>query len=93
MMGGGYHPTNLVEGLSATAAFISFINVFGGFIVTARMLDMFKRTTDPPGFYFLVHSSFTNPRVGGKWRLFDTFWVETRLGLKEIKTSSQRTCT
>jgi NAD(P) transhydrogenase len=49
-MGGGYHPTNLVEGLSATAAFISFINVFGGFIVTARMLDMFKRTTDPPGF-------------------------------------------
>jgi NAD(P) transhydrogenase len=36
LMGGGYHPTNTVEGLAAAAAFISFINVFGGFIVTAR---------------------------------------------------------
>jgi len=47
LMGGGYYPTNTVEGLAAGAAFISFINVFGGFIVTARMLDMFKRPTDP----------------------------------------------
>ena len=35
-MGGGYYPTNAVEGLAATAAFISFINVFGGFIVTLQ---------------------------------------------------------
>merc|ERR1719331_2311695 len=48
LMGGGYYPTNTVEGLAASAAFIFFINVFGGFIVTARMLDMFKRPTDPP---------------------------------------------
>merc|ERR1719228_1451043 len=48
LMGGGYYPTNMVEGLAAGAAFISFINIFGGFIVTARMLDMFKRPTDPP---------------------------------------------
>merc|ERR1740128_1524041 len=47
LMGGGLYPTNAVEGLAASAAFISFINVFGGFIVTARMLDMFKRPTDP----------------------------------------------
>lgn len=53
LMGGGYYPTNVVEGLSATAAFISFINVFGGFIVTARMLDMFKRPTDPPEYNYL----------------------------------------
>jgi NAD(P) transhydrogenase len=33
---GGYHPTNTVEGLAAAAAFISFINVFGGFFITAR---------------------------------------------------------
>ena len=39
-MGGGYYPTNSVEGLAAGAAFISFINVFGGFIVTARF-DLF----------------------------------------------------
>lgn len=48
LMDGGYYPTNAVEGLAASAAFISFINVFGGFIVTKRMLDMFKRPTDPP---------------------------------------------
>lgn len=54
LMGGGYHPTNAVEGLAAGAAFISFINVFGGFIVTARMLDMFKRSTDPPEFQYLM---------------------------------------
>ena len=52
-MGGGYYPTNTVETLAASAAFISFINVFGGFIVTARMLDMFKRPTDPPEYYYL----------------------------------------
>merc|ERR1712088_355839 len=48
LMGGGYYPTNAVEGLAASAALISFINIFGGFIVTKRMLDMFKRPTDPP---------------------------------------------
>merc|ERR1719400_1682761 len=53
LMGGGYYPTNVVEGLAAAAAFISFINIFGGFIVTARMLDMFKRPTDPPEHMYL----------------------------------------
>merc|ERR1712241_1377877 len=48
LMGGGLYPTNTIQALAAGAAFISFINVFGGFIVTARMLDMFKRPTDPP---------------------------------------------
>lgn len=43
LMGGNYYPTNIVEALAASAAFISFINIFGGFIVTQRMLDMFKR--------------------------------------------------
>ncbi|XP_017768736.1 PREDICTED: NAD(P) transhydrogenase, mitochondrial-like [Nicrophorus vespilloides] len=48
LMNGGYYPTNTVEALAASAAFISFINVFGGFVVTKRMLDMFKRPDDPP---------------------------------------------
>lgn len=47
LMNGGYYPTNSVEGLAAAAAFVSFINVFGGFLVTKRMLDMFRRPTDP----------------------------------------------
>ncbi|KAJ8920862.1 hypothetical protein NQ315_015654 [Exocentrus adspersus] len=48
LMNGGYYPTNSIEGLAAAAAFVSFINVFGGFLVTKRMLDMFKRPGDPP---------------------------------------------
>ena len=46
LMDGGYYPTNIVQALAASAAFISFINIFGGFIVTQRMLDMFKRCLD-----------------------------------------------
>merc|ERR1711962_1574206 len=48
LMGGGLYPTNSIQALAAGAALISFINIFGGFIVTQRMLDMFKRPTDPP---------------------------------------------
>merc|ERR1712038_418787 len=54
LMGGGYYPTNVVEGLAASAALISFINIFGGFIVTGRMLDMFKRPTDPPEYPLMM---------------------------------------
>lgn len=43
LMGGGYYPTNTIETLAALAAFISSINIGGGFLVTQRMLDMFKR--------------------------------------------------
>ncbi len=46
-MGGGYLPTTTAQGLAATAAFISAINIFGGFQITQRMLDMFKRPDDP----------------------------------------------
>merc|ERR1712110_547584 len=48
LMGGGLYPTNTIQALAAGAAFISFINIFGGSIVTKRMLDMFKRPTGPP---------------------------------------------
>merc|ERR1712212_168304 len=54
LMGGGYVPTNTIEGLAASAALISFIDIFGGFIVTKRMLDMFKRPTDPPEYTHLM---------------------------------------
>lgn len=48
LMGDQLVPTNSIEALAAGAALISFINIFGGFQVTQRMLDMFKRPTDPP---------------------------------------------
>lgn len=48
LMGNELVPTNLTETLAASAALISFINIFGGFLVTQRMLELFKRPTDLP---------------------------------------------
>lgn len=48
LMGDQLVPTNSIEALGASAALISFVNIFGGFLVTQRMLDMFKRPEDPP---------------------------------------------
>jgi len=53
VMGGGYYPTNTVQGLAAAAAFVSFINIFGGFVITQRMLGMFRRPDDPKEFNYL----------------------------------------
>ncbi len=47
-MGGGYLPATSAQGLAAAACLISSINIFGGFLITQRMLDMFKRPDDPP---------------------------------------------
>jgi NAD(P) transhydrogenase len=46
-IGGGLLPHTLPHWLAAAAVFISAINIIGGFHVTGRMLDMFKRPGDP----------------------------------------------
>lgn len=43
VMGGGYLPGTIPQALGAMAVLLATINVSGGFIVTKRMLDMFKR--------------------------------------------------
>ncbi|XP_076614047.1 NAD(P) transhydrogenase, mitochondrial [Chaetodon auriga] len=53
LMGGGYTPTSTAETLAVLAAFISSVNIAGGFLVTKKMLDMFKRPTDPPEHNYL----------------------------------------
>ncbi|CAH8602107.1 unnamed protein product [Heterobilharzia americana] len=53
LMGGGLYPSCLPEGLAASATLLSAINIGGGFVVTQRMLDMFKRPTDPPEYNYL----------------------------------------
>lgn len=53
LMGGTYLPQNTAQILAALAAFISSINIGGGFLITQRMLDMFKRPTDPPEYNYL----------------------------------------
>ncbi|XP_016532816.1 NAD(P) transhydrogenase, mitochondrial-like [Poecilia formosa] len=53
LMGGGLAPSSLPETLALAAAFVSSINIAGGFLITQRMLDMFKRPTDPPEYNYL----------------------------------------
>lgn len=53
LMGGGVVPGTLPQVLGATALTISTVNIAGGFLVTQRMLDMFKRPTDPPEYNYL----------------------------------------
>jgi NAD(P) transhydrogenase len=47
-MGGGYLPATTAHWLAAAAVFISMINIGGGFVMTNRMLGMFKRKDDAP---------------------------------------------
>ena len=53
LMGGGMFPETIPQALATSAAFISSINIIGGFIITQRMLDMFKRPTDAPEHNYL----------------------------------------
>ncbi|PXF49451.1 NAD(P) transhydrogenase, mitochondrial [Gracilariopsis chorda] len=46
-MGGGIFPDSVAASLAASAVFASAVNIGGGFRVTQRMLDMFKRPGDP----------------------------------------------
>lgn len=48
IMGGGYLPHTLPQTFGALSVLLAFVNVGGGFVVTKRMLDMFRRTTYPP---------------------------------------------
>ena len=51
VMGGGLAPSTTAEALGALATGISAVNITGGFLVTKKMLDMFKRPDDPPEYY------------------------------------------
>jgi len=53
IMGGGLVPHTIPQAFGALAVLLAAINVSGGFILTKRMLDMFKRPTDPPEYSWL----------------------------------------
>ncbi|KAF7309809.1 hypothetical protein MIND_00352800 [Mycena indigotica] len=53
IMGGGFLPGTLPHALGAISVLLASVNVAGGFIITKRMLDMFKRPTDPPEYSWL----------------------------------------
>ena len=43
LMGGGYFPGTIPQVLGALSVLMASVNVAGGFVITKRMLDMFKR--------------------------------------------------
>lgn len=53
IMGGGYFPETLPQALGAASVLMAFANIGGGFVITKRMLDMFKRPTDPAEYPWL----------------------------------------
>ncbi|KAI6082135.1 NAD(P) transhydrogenase mitochondrial precursor [Hypoxylon rubiginosum] len=53
ILGGGYYPETIPQALGAASVLLAFVNVSGGFVITKRMLDMFKRPTDPPEYPWL----------------------------------------
>ncbi|EGE79484.2 NAD(P) transhydrogenase [Blastomyces gilchristii SLH14081] len=53
VMGGGFVPETVPQFLGALSVLLAFVNVSGGFVITKRMLDMFRRPTDPPEYPWL----------------------------------------
>ncbi|CAN0409721.1 unnamed protein product, partial [Ectocarpus sp. 8 AP-2014] len=47
LLGGGLFPENAGQALGAAALLVSSVNIVGGFRVTKKMLDLFKRPGDP----------------------------------------------
>jgi H+-translocating NAD(P) transhydrogenase len=46
-MGGGYFPGTTSQALGALSVLLASVNVAGGFVITKRMLDMFKSNGSP----------------------------------------------
>ncbi|KAF2868206.1 NAD(P) transhydrogenase mitochondrial precursor [Massariosphaeria phaeospora] len=53
VMGGGYLPGTIPQALGALSVLLAFVNISGGFVITKRMLDMFRRPTDPAEYPWL----------------------------------------
>ena len=54
LMRGGLTPDTWAGTAAAAAVAMSTVNIAGGFVMTGRMLDMFKRPDDPPTYSQLV---------------------------------------
>ena len=54
VMNGGYLPADIPGVLAAASVAIASLNIFGGFLVTQRMLNMFRRPTDPVEHNYLM---------------------------------------
>jgi H+-translocating NAD(P) transhydrogenase len=47
VMGGGYLPATVPQLFGSLSVLLAFVNVAGGFVITKRMLDMFRSKLFP----------------------------------------------
>lgn len=94
LAGGGLIPSTPGQALAATAVAASAINIGGGFTITQRMLDMFKRPTDPIEYNQLYAApgakEMVDQREGGRvdWNDGHEGWTG-RIGLMAGKRTPQ----
>jgi hypothetical protein len=75
VMGGGYLPGTFPQALGAISVLLASINVAGGFVITKRMLDMFRLIhgfTQSPHFYLVGVTLRLHRLVWGAWFKLDT---------------------
>jgi NAD(P) transhydrogenase len=53
LISGGWLPNSAASAAAAAAVAMSSVNIAGGFLMTERMLNMFRRPTDPPSYTWL----------------------------------------
>jgi len=53
LMGGGLFPHSIAQLLASVSVLVSCVNIGGGFRVTKRMLDLFKRKEDIEEYNYL----------------------------------------
>lgn len=69
IMGGGFFPHSFAQALASLAVLISSVNIAGGFVVTKRMLDMFKRKGDPEehNYLYAIPGGLTLAAIGAAY--------------------------
>jgi NAD(P) transhydrogenase len=72
-MGGGLLPHTGAQKLACAAVGLSAVNLAGGFLITEKMLAMFRRPDDPPEYFhmYLYPPAF----IGGAWAFTSFFGV------------------
>lgn len=65
----GIVPDTPAHWMGAIATLLSFVNIAGGFLITGKMLDLFKRPEDPQDFFefYLLPSALLLAGLGGAY--------------------------
>jgi len=67
----GLIPDSPAHWMGAIATTLSFVNIIGGFLITGKMLDLFKRPEDPKDYFefYAIPSALLIAGLGGSYAL------------------------